>query len=228
MNGGRIVLVVCVAWGLLLAAGCSEGDGGAKVPPEFAARIDVIGASLMRGGRGFPHLEGFAETDRLFDAIPEGAGRRAAALAFSDMLLALDLGGILPYPSREFSVSLYRKYLYQALELMNKSGVAPGMVMDRYFEGFSKYRDACLGVPSDGQRAGESRRDFIGRYSCACNLRDDYKLALSIFRRFWLPDLSQCFPPEYHDEFRRRLKAFEQSEPSRLPRTLPRRATSEP
>ena len=216
-----LLLLFCC---LLLAA----GYGRTNVPPEFAARIDVIGASLMHGGRGFPHREGFAETDRLFDAIPEGAGRRAAALAFSDMLLALDLGGILPYPSRESSVILWQSYLNQSLELMNKGGVAPDMVMDRYFKGFSKYRDACLGVPVDGQRAGESRRDFISRYSCAYILRDHYKMALSIFRRFWLPNLSRYFPPELHDEFRRRLKVFERSEPSRLPRTLPRRATSKP
>lgn len=214
MNSGRIGLVVCSACGLLLAAGCGEGDGRAKVPPAFAARIDAIGASLRRGGRGFPHREGFAETDRLFDAIPEGEDRRAAALAFGDMLLALDLGGILPYPSRESSVILWQTYLNQSLELMNKGGVAPGMAMDRYFKGFSKYRDACLGVPTDGQRMGESRRDFISRYSCAYILRDHYKLALSIFRRFWLPNLSRYFPPEYHDEFRRRLKAFELPEAS--------------
>ena len=215
-----LLLLLCC---LLLAA----GYGRTNVPPEFAARIDVIGASLMRGGRGFLHVREFAETDRLFDAIPEGAGRRAAALAFGDMLLALDLGG-LSYLFKEGTVPLYLQYLDQSLYLMNRGGIAPGAAMDCYFKGLSKFRAVCLGVPTDGQRAGESRREFLDRRTCAHKLKEDYKLALSIFRRFWLPDLSRYFPPEYHDEFRRRLKAFELPEASAAPDAPSSRATSKP
>ena len=206
MEIDRMAAAAFVAFGILLCAGCGARDG--EVPKAFAQRMDTIRESLMRGGSGFLHLREFEATDRLFDELPEGASRRAAATAFGEMLLSLDLER-LSYPCRGGTVHLYRKYLCQGLELMNKCGIDPRIAMDRYFEGLLKYRAACLGVSMEGQQTGESREEFRRRRECARELKDDYKLTLSIFERFWLPNLSRYFPPEFHDEFRRRLKAFE-------------------
>ena len=206
MDIGRITLTALVASGLLLVGGCGVRDD--VVPRAFAQRMDTIRESLMRGGGGFAHHKEFEATDRLFDGIPDGAARQAAALAFVDMLLSLGLEKI-PYQSRSETVHLYRKYLCQGLELMNKGGVSPRIAMNRYFEGLTKYRAACFGISMAGQQEGERREDYMRRRECARWLRNDYKLALSIFARFWLPNLSRYLPPEYHDEFRRRLKAFE-------------------
>lgn len=196
-----------VACGLVPIAGCEKAEQKPLIPTAVESRIEAVHASLMRGATGFCHVREFETTDRLFDGILDGKTRRAAALAFSDMLLSLDLKGQ-PYQLRETATSIYRKYLYQSLELMNKGGVEPRDALERYFKGLSKYRDSCLNISVEDQMPGESREDYRARRDCACKLRDDFKLTLSIFERFWLPHLSRVLPSELHDEFKQRLKAF--------------------
>ena len=228
MNSGRMVFVVCFAWGLLLAAGCGGGNGRAKVPPEFAARIDAIGASLMRGGRGFLHMKEFAETERLFDAIPEGEGRRAAARAFGDMLLSARIAQ-LPYLLRESATGVYAPlYVCQCFNCMRRCGVSTRAAIEFFFKGLSVYRNSCLTIPTEKVLAGETPEETRNRLYCARILGQDYEMCMTIFKKIWLPDLSRYLPPEYHDEFRRRLKAFELPEASSAPAAPSSRATSKP
>ena len=201
-----LLLLFCC---LLLAA----GYGRTNVPPEFAARIDVIGASLMRGGRGFLHVRESAETDRLFDAIPEGAGRRAAALAFGDMLLSARIAQ-LPYLLRESATGVYALYVCQCFKCMRRCGVSTRAAIEFFFKGLSVYRNSCLTIPTEKVLAGETPKETRNRLYCARILGQDYEMRMSIFKQIWLPNLSRYFPPEYHDEFRRRLKAFELPEAS--------------
>lgn len=203
----------CVACLLVPVMGCEKARQDHLTPAAVEIRIEAVRSSLMRGATGFCHVKEFATTDRLFDEIPDEKARRAAALAFSDMLLSIDLKGQ-PYQHRETATGLYRKYLYQSLELMNKAGVEPRDALERYFKGLSKYRDSCLDIPAEDRMPSESPEERRERHDCARKLKDDYRLALSIFERFWLPHLSRVLLPDLHDEFRRHLKGFS-SPPSR-------------
>lgn len=196
-----------VACLLVPVIGCEKDRRDHLTPAAVESRIEAVHTSLMRGATGFCHVKEFETTDRLFDEISDKKMRRAAALAFSDMLLSIDLKGQ-PYQHRATATGLYRKYLYQSLELMNKAGVEPRDALERYFRGLSKYRDSCLDIPSEDRMPEESPEERRERRDCARKLKDDYRLALSIFERFWLPRLSQVFPPDLHDEFKRRLKDF--------------------
>lgn len=206
MNIGRITLTVLVATGLLLVGGCGVRDD--VVPRAFAQRMDTIRESLMRGGGGFAHHKEFEATDRLFDGIPDGAARQAAALAFGDMLLSVDLSS-LSYRMRESTTSLYALYVCQCFRNMERCGVSTRTAVEFFFRGLAAYRDSCLTVSSDEAVADESPVETRARRECARILRQDYELRMRIFAQIWLPDLSRYLPPEYHDEFRRRLKAFE-------------------
>ena len=225
MNVGRIFGAVCIVCGLLLVAGC----GGQKVdvPQEVVAHVDAICTSLMRGGAGFRHAQGAATTDRLFLDIPDAAVRRAAALHFGRRLLSVDLKSLAIHP-RASVTGLFGDYICQCFRLMCKCGVEPSRAMDFFFKGFTRFRSSCLDVPAGPRREGESRREYRLRQYYARLFKEIYVYVLSIVQRFWLPNLSRYLPPEYHDEFRRRLKAFELPEASAAPAAPSNRAVSEP
>ena len=123
------------------------------------------------------------------------------------MLLSFDLKG-LPYRQREGATRIYREYLYLAFDIMKKCGVEPRVALEYYFKGLTKYRNSCIDISDRDILPGEVFEDSRWRRDCARKLKDDYKLTLSIFERFWLPHLSRVLPPDLHEEFRQRLKAF--------------------
>lgn len=206
MEIDRMAAAAFVAFGILLCAGCGARDG--EVPKAFAQRMDTIRASLMRGGSGFPHLQEFEATDRLFDEMPEGVSRRAAATAFGEMLLSLDFSA-LPYRMRESATSLYAQYVCQCFKGMVRCGLSTRTAIESFFRGLGLYRDSCLTVPIVESVDGETLDETRARLYCARILRQDYEVRMSIFEQIWLPNLSRYLPPEFHDEFRRRLRAFE-------------------
>lgn len=199
----RLVLVLIVS----SLSGCGGWNGEDKIPQVVVVRIDDICKSLMRGGVGFRHVQETASTDRLFLNIQDMRARHDAALRFGDGLLSVDVKS-LDYKRREMATGLYGEYVCQCFRLMRKCNVEPSRAMDFLFEGLGRYRASCLDIQT-GRLEGESHAESQWRRECARKLRDDYRLTLSIFERFWLPKLSRYLPPEYHDEFRRRLKAFE-------------------
>lgn len=188
--------------------GCGVDKRTDTVPSATATRINEIHESLMRGGIGFRHVQETESTDRLFLDIQDENARRIAACRFGDSLLSLDLRS-LDYRRRADSTCLYGEYICQCFRLMRKCDVEPSLAMDFLFEGLGRYKSACLDISTEECLAGESRAESRRRRECARTLRDSYRLTLSIFKRFWLPNLSRYLPPEFHDEFRRRLRAFE-------------------
>lgn len=176
------------------------------MPNDVATQNEILRECLLQGGVGFDHRKGQDAVRRCYLDIADVEARKNAALSLGDMLLSVNLME-LPFRQREGATRVYREYLYLAFEIMKECGVEPRIALDRYFNGLSKYRDSCLDISGADILSGETFEDSRWRRDCARKLKDDYKLALSIFERFWLPRLSRVLPSDLHDEFRRRLRS---------------------
>ena len=203
--------IAFVTASVLLLGGCEQGNRTVRPPAAVVQRVEAIHAALTRQGSHFKHLAEFEATDRLFDGIADGKERKAAAEAFGRMILSVDLQS-LPLPFRENVTSKYALYVCQCFKIMRRCGIPIREAMEFFFQGLANYRDSCedpsLAMPP---REGENIEDVRVRQASARILKEDYAARMSIFEHVWLPNLSRYLPPELHDEFRRRLKAFSSS-----------------
>ena len=219
--------IAFVTAGFLLLGGCEQENRAVRPPAAVVQRVETIHAALTQQGSHYKHLAEFEATDRLFDGIEDSEERKAAAEAFGRMILSVDLQSLL-LPFRETATSKYALYVCQCFKIMGRCGIPTREAMEFFFQGLANYRDSCedpsLAMPP---REGENPEDVRVRQSSARILKEDYAARMSIFEHVWLPNLSRYLPPELHDEFRQRLKAFSSS-PS-LPEERPdaRNATDE-
>lgn len=200
--------IAFVTAGVLFLGGCEKENRTVRPPETVVRRVEAIHTALTRRGSHFKHLAEFAETDRLFDGIADREERKASAEAFGSALLSVDLQS-LPLPFRENATSKYALYVCQCFKIMRRSDIPTREAMEFFFRGLAKYRDSCedpsLSVPP---KEGEAPDEAKSRLSSARILKEDYAARMSVFEHVWLPNLSRYLPPEFHDEFCRRLKAF--------------------
>ena len=203
----RLMLLSLHILCFFLVVGCKPAEQEMRVPDDVVTQNDALRNCLLRGGEGFDHLKEQDAIRQRYIDIADADVRKSSALSLGATLLSIGLKR-LPYRQREGATRVYREYLYLAFDIMKKCGVESRVALDYYFNGLSKYRDSCLDISDKDILPGETFEGARWRRDCARKLKDDYRLALSIFERFWLPNLSRYLPPELHDEFRRRLKAF--------------------
>ena len=203
--------IAFVTASVLLLGGCEQGNRTVRAPAAVVQRVETIHAALTQRGTHFKHLAEFEATDRLFDGIADGEERKAAAEAFGRMVLSVDLQS-LPLPFREDVTPKYALYVCQCFKIMRRCGIPIREAMEFFFQGLANYRDSCedpsLAMPPKEE---ENPDDARFRLSAARILKEDYAARMSIFENVWLPNLSRYLPPELHDEFRQRLKAFSSS-----------------
>lgn len=193
---------------VLLFGGCEQENRTVRPPASVVQRVETIHAALTQRGSHFKHLAEFEATDRLFDGIADSEERKAAAEAFGRMILSVDLQS-LPLPFREIATSKYVLYVCQCFKIMRRCGIPTREAMAFFFRGLANYRDSCEDLslakpPKEGKNPDDARL----RLSAARILKEEYSARMSVFEHVWLPNLSRYLPPELHDEFRRRLKAF--------------------
>lgn len=200
--------IAFVTASILFLGGCGQEKRTVRPPAAIVQRVETIHTALTQRGSHFKHLAEFDATDRLFDEMTDGEERKAAAEAFGRMILSVDLQS-LPLPFRESVTSKYALYVCQCFKIMRRCGIPTREAMEFFFRGLANYRASCedpsLAMPpKEGERPDEARF----RQSSARILKEDYVARMSIFEQVWLPNLSRYLPPEFHDEFHRRLKTF--------------------
>jgi len=213
----RTAKIAVILTSLLLLGGCERANRTVRPPAIAVRRIETIHAALTQRGIQFKHLAEFEATDHLFDGISDGEARKAAAEAFGRMILSVDLQS-LPLPFREVATSKYALYVCQCFKIMRRCGLPTRDAMEFFFHGLAKYRASCedpsLAKPPQEGEDPDAARD---RRTSARVLKEDYAARMSIFEQVWMPNLSRYLPDEFHDEFRRRLKAYRASQSPKEP-----------
>ena len=205
--------------GCLLLLGCNQQEDTSVV--EARKRIHEFQASLKVWGPTVRPSDGIASTIGGWISCVSNANHRTElALELSHLFLSVSLTNQ-PYQAirlneryyspYESAVSSYVDYLTAICWIMKENGCSSEEIMDFYFEAFSKYRNACFGVPLGLKRLpGESREACYARCSCARAAYVYYEHTMSYIRRFVIQEPSRYlpFPPELHKEFERRIKPF--------------------
>jgi len=203
----------------LLACGCQRQNNAESVAVE-AVRVKFrhVQDCLGKGRTGVDSIHALGSQICGWMACVSNATLRAElAMEFSEMVLAVDLKGI-PYFSasddgrrlqREFATYFFLDYVKALRLAMTESGCQPDVVMDFYFRAMHKFKDACFSIPYKFKMLpGENTDQFSARVDAAIKLQGLYEQTMSEVRRFMLPRLSEYFPPELHDEFRKRIEPF--------------------
>lgn len=219
MNSSCATLLLSVMF--LFACGCQQQE---KEMPDVAvnvarAKFRHIKTSLNNGKTGVTNFFYVAtEIAGVISAVSNADRRAELALELSQMLLAVDLKNQ-PYLSprtngvafmqRERAAIVFYDYIFPVLGAMKDCGSSPNDRMEFFFNAILKYKDACFSVPVGWRRLpGESRETCSHRNNTAYTLWGDYQQRMSEIRRFMLPRLSVYLPPEFHDEFKRRIEPF--------------------
>jgi len=191
----------------VFSLGCtkqSASDHAAQVTQNIILRIKH---EMGEGRSGYDRREGRRLLAKQVGEISNTKLRKELADMFAATVLGFDFSK-LTYQKREDSARYYFDHLSSLLEVMRSAGCPPEQMLDAFFSGMAKFREACLGVPLAAKASHESLVDYSWRTDCARKLYGEYAQRMSEIQRFWLPRLSAYLPDESHQEFRRLIKPF--------------------
>ena len=198
-------VLLCISFALI----CGCGDSVADTSEEKAVKdkVSLIWVEADAGSVTFGSRKEIAEIDKLIMSVSDLDRRRGLIEDYAQMLVSVELARP-PYQRWENTTLGYFAHLDNLVQIMRSSGCSSRRLLDAYFTGLSKFKDACLGVPNGPVKQVESLQEFSWRRDCARKLKEEYFQRMSEIRRFWMSHLDERFPTEFHDEFRTRIVPF--------------------
>jgi len=201
-------LIICVALSAIAQfTGCTEDSGSEQIVQLAQDKILQIKKGLAEGPLGFDHRENRLSMTVLVSEVSNVSQRIELANMYAKTIREVDFAKM-TYQQREDSARCYFDHLTSLLKVMKLSACPPRQIVEVYFAGMSKFRDACLGVPLAAKGRDESVADYNWRRDCALKLYHEYAQRISEIKRFWLPELQKYLPDEVHDEYRCRIGPF--------------------
>lgn len=194
---------------ILSALFCGCGDYVADSFEVKAVKDKVVSVRTEAdaGSAEFGSRKEIAEIEKLITSVSDLNCRRGLVEDYARMLVSVEIAHP-PYQRWENASLGYFAHLENLARMMQSCDCSSRQLLDVYFKGLSKFKDACFSVPNGPKRKEESLREFAWRRDCARKLKEEYVQRMSEIRRFWMPHLNERLPAEFHDEFRERIAPF--------------------
>lgn len=217
MSYCKIGYFACVC--CLILCGCRPKEEPDPQVEEAVSRIAHLRDSLNVGRPFVSEMyDAKSKIGGWIDAVSNVCLRTELSLELSETLLSVELtnqpylaisaggGG---HEQRLSAVDSYCDCALAAFWIMNENGCSPEKAMNFFFMAFQKYKEACFSVPLEWKPLpGEDQRTCDARYDTARKSYDSYEVHMAFIRRFVMPKLPDCWPPELQDEFKRRIEPF--------------------
>lgn len=108
------------------------------------------------------------------------------------------------YEDYEMRVLRFEKLSGTIYNILKGVDVDKGVLMEYFLGCMEKYRMACLSIPATAKEKNESEQAFFRRKATVNNLHAMYLSRLCTFERVEVKEHLAFFPPELHDEYKRR------------------------
>lgn len=190
-----------------LFCGCGDYVADSLEVKAVKDKVTSIRVEADAGSAVFGSRKEIAEIEKLIMSVSDLNRRRGLVEDYAQMLVSVEIAHP-PYQRWENVALGYFAHLDILVQMMEPCGCSSRRLLDAYFKGLLKFKDACFSVPNGPKRKEESLQEFAWRRDCARKLKEEYVQRMSEIRRFWMPHLKERLPAEFHDEFRERIIPF--------------------
>lgn len=187
--------------------GCEKTDVNSPTVMAVKDKLALMSSEVERGSPVFGSRKEIAEVENLIHGVVDLDQRRKLVKDYGRMLLSVELAHP-PYQRWENASFGYFSHLENVIRVMRECGCPSRQILETFFSGLIKFKDACLSVPSGPKKREESLQEFSWRGDCARKLKEEYAQRMSEIRRFWLPYLDRRLPVDSHGEFKERIAPF--------------------